>query len=155
VHTYAVNRYLLYLTSRRQTGCCFQLVWSLFSTADLPKSRAALTLAYLSARTPVQEHQNKSEWVPDDLRLLSLSCCRKRAAENGCPPSSGGSRQSVVFIRPSPSLSSLSFLPSKPLLPLSSILFFSLLLFHGQQAPPIPSASLVCFAGHRLPPPSQ
>ena len=30
------------LTSARQTGCCFRQVWSLFSTAELPKSRAAL-----------------------------------------------------------------------------------------------------------------
>jgi hypothetical protein len=54
--------------TRRQTGCCFRPVSSLFSAADLPKSRAALALAYLMAKAarrlgPLaslqQEHQKK------------------------------------------------------------------------------------------------
>jgi len=38
------------LISGRQTGCCFRQVWPLFSTANLPESRAALTVAYLMAQ---------------------------------------------------------------------------------------------------------
>lgn len=44
------TQFLLNLTSRRQTGCCFRQVWSLFFAAELPKSRAALTLAHLAAK---------------------------------------------------------------------------------------------------------
>jgi hypothetical protein len=36
---------LLYLTTKRQIGRCFQLGWSLLSIAKLPKSHATLALA--------------------------------------------------------------------------------------------------------------
>jgi len=95
------------------------VVWSLFSGGNLPKSRAALGLAYLMAKAarrwgPLQERLKKSKVGQAIIRKttsLILVLTFLRGAENGCPPSPCDSRWLFLylFVHP-PSLLHLSFL---------------------------------------------
>jgi len=148
--------FILYLTTRRQIGCCFRPVQSLLSAADLPKSRAALPLAYLAAKAarpyrPLptdrcrnaknkrvgQSHHSENRFS-DSRSTLWDGGEQKTAPLHHHPLGGSGWRPSYIFVHP-PSL--LYLLSSKPLI----------LNNHWSLALPLSSPSARCHClGSRL-----
>ena len=99
------RRWIVLLTTRRQTCCCFWPVWSLFSAAGLPKSRAALSdrVPHGQGGTAVGTLASGTEWVKSSFGKPLLSShprstvSNKRGAENGCSLSPGWLKMAVIL----------------------------------------------------------